>query len=139
MYVATLSGSCDDECAGLGDYGSFGYDDPFSSPYSFDLGLPGGDPFDPMGNAYSFDVGGALGSIWSGVKDILGDAAEELGPRVVDWIQRRIGVEAWERLPDASRRAAVEEAVRSTEFATSVIPVVAIGLLGVVVLLKVLG
>ena len=108
----------------LGQYPLYG--SPFGVPGSFDFS--GG----PAGGSLSFSTPGWLGDLWGTATDVLGDIADELKGEVVDWIQRRIGREAWERMPEASRREAIvaarEDLQRSAgAFATSSFPLLIAG------------
>lgn len=122
MYCATPDGTgcdCPSESGNPRTLAGYGYySDPFSS---FDAGvgapLPGfqldaGGPFasTPGGYSSSLDVGDFLGGVWREAKNVLGDVADDLGNAVVEWIQRRVGQEAWERMPDSSRREVLHQA-----------------------------
>jgi len=80
-----------------------------------------GDPWGaPSGTELDLTSGSLVGDIWGEVKEVLGDAAGDLARDVTEWIQRRIGRETWDRMPQASKeeaiRAAREELTGSTGF-----------------------
>lgn len=150
MYCATPDGSacgCGFECghadgggATLGQW-AFG-SDPFGPGGWFGF-QPGGGPFGPPGapggTSFGFDVPDWLSGAWDSIRGELGEAARELGGDVVNWIQRRIGRETWERMPEASRREVIRQATVELTgglAAPNVLPWVVAGGLGLVLLLR---
>lgn len=102
MYCATPDGSgCG--CGGACEHGR-------ENGGTATLGLYYGYTSPDSGIPTSFGFPDWIGDVWSIVRGELGDAAGDLSGEVVEWIKRRIGQEAWERMPDSSRREVVRQA-----------------------------
>lgn len=140
MYFSGCTG-CNGRSRGLGQLTTYysdplsggGFGTPWPGPTGFELQTGGLTPSRPSVPTFGFDVGDFFGGVWNEVKSVLGDVAGDLSREVVDWIQRRIGREAWEQMPEASRREAIRAAtedlqVRGVGVASSVLPWLAVGL-----------
>jgi hypothetical protein len=112
MYCATPDGTgCDCPTSTGKTLAGYGFTGTSLAPggmYGFD---PGGSfSSTPGGYSSSFDVGGFLGDVWDHARDLLGDVGADLKDDFVDWIQRRIGQEAWEAMPESSKREVTRQA-----------------------------
>jgi len=105
----------------------------FNEQSLFPFSPSGGFSFSPTGaGSLSFSTPDWVSDIWGATKDVLGDVADDLVGEIGEWIQRRIGREAWERMPETAKREAIVAAREDLQcsagaFASSSLPLLIAG------------